>query len=162
MRSDSRRTCSRLSPTRSLTCSPVPPKLSPSLLQPTMLTLHANVGARTCTRFYKAYRMAVELPRVVRRVRRNRNWLRSGRRRGCGMVVPEARSKIRCSICDSRCPSCPHYFFVPPSCSLRLLIRQCFSFFPLHLIDRCLLSLPRERAGSYLDLYSTTTTHVTS
>jgi len=102
MKSDSRRTCSRILPTRSLTCSLVRRRqsLSPPLL--TMPILRANVGVHICTGFCKAFRKVVGLPQVVRRVRRSRSSLLSGRLKRCGMVVLEARSRIRCFICDSR------------------------------------------------------------
>jgi len=133
MRLGSRRTNSRLSPTRSLTCSLVQPKPSLSPPQRTMLILHANVGAHTCTRFYMAYRMVVRLAQAERRVTRNRRRPYSRRRRGCGAVVPEARSKIRCFICDPLL-SFPHD---PPQSSL-LLPPETFQtwvfFFPSHSI----------------------------
>ena len=53
MRSDSRRTSSKLSPTRFLTCSPVLPKPSLSPPQRTTLTLRASVDVHTCIRFCK-------------------------------------------------------------------------------------------------------------
>ena len=132
-KTDSRRTYSKLSPTRSPTCSPAPPRLFLLLLRRTMLTLHANAGVRTCIRFCKAYQTAVRPLQAVRRARRNRRQLRSGRRRKCGMAVPQARSKTRCSICDSWYSS-----LLPLSCGLlrlffislflRLLKHRRFSF----------------------------------
>lgn len=71
MKSGSRRTSSRLSPTLSLICSLVLPKrcLSPPLL--TTLILPASADVRTCTSSCKAYKMLVRPRPAEQRTRRN-------------------------------------------------------------------------------------------
>jgi hypothetical protein len=94
-------------------------------------------------------------------MRRNRSWRRSGRRRGCGMVVQVATSKTRCSTCDARHVS--PIFFSSTSFSFsrspRLFGRGWIPFLQAFCRLATLASKQRGRP-KHQKLYSTIITHV--